>query len=137
MVFSKLRIKVYYDGWCPVCTTIKKQIERLDWLNLIEMVSMRAEKNIKDINIPKEALQKRIYARSLNSNKIYSDVKAVSAIVLRLPLLSILWLPLKILSSLGLGRPLYDYCAKRRFIIPVGHCNENNCLIKKHKKDEV
>ncbi|TGA96353.1 DUF393 domain-containing protein [Sporolactobacillus shoreae] len=136
MNFSHLRIKVYYDGWCPVCRTIKKQVKRLDWLNLIEMVSMREEKNISDINVPIEELEKRMFARSLISNKIYSDIEAFTAMILRIPLLSIFWLPLKILSILGIGRPLYDFFAKRRLIIPVGHCNDEKCLIEVPKEKE-
>ncbi|WP_038112767.1 thiol-disulfide oxidoreductase DCC family protein [Tuberibacillus calidus] len=129
------RIEVYYDGWCPVCTSIMKKINKLDWFNLIQMQSFREDTHLQGIEISKSNLEKRIHVRNMKTEKIYSGIDAFAVMLIRIPVLCLLWFPLKFLSIVGLGNYIYDFIAKRRIVIPVGHCNVD-CQIDKDTRQQ-
>ncbi|WJQ12949.1 DUF393 domain-containing protein [Geobacillus stearothermophilus] len=128
MIKDMFKIDVYYDSWCPMCTSIKKKIEYLDWFRLVNFISFR-DGDLK-IDIDKSNLEERMHAKIFRNGKIVTDVDAFSAIAIRVPLLVPMYFVLRLSSILGFGKQLYDHIAKKRKIVPVGHCKEN-CYIKR------
>lgn len=120
---------VFYDNWCPMCKNIKKNIDRIDWLNLITMIGFRGRE--KELGIPPKNLDREMHAIILRSNKIVSGFDAFVSISLRIPLLFFFWPLLMFFNIIGIGSKVYKVIAKRRNIVPTGHCNENKCSIKK------
>ncbi|MDE7553438.1 thiol-disulfide oxidoreductase DCC family protein [Bacillus tropicus] len=131
---SNFKMVVFYDGWCPLCNNIKDKIKKIDWLNSIKMVSIRS-KEIKEINIPKSALEKEMYAIILKNNRIVSGAEAFLEISARIPLLIPLWPILKFLNVIGLGKKFYNLVARNRSIIPIGKCDDSTCELS-YKKGE-
>lgn len=130
MFKAKLTIDVYYDSWCPMCTSIKTKIDYLDWFHLINFVTFR-NNNI-NIDICEDVLEERMHAKINRSGKILTDVDAFSSIAIRIPLLIPMYFVFKISIILGFGTKLYNFIAKNRRIVPVGHC-DGECFINKGK----
>ncbi|PEK57865.1 thiol-disulfide oxidoreductase DCC family protein [Bacillus wiedmannii] len=122
-------IDVYYDSWCPLCINVTNRIKSLDWLGLIELVSIRNEDKLKEINISPDELSKRMHAIKKKNNKVLVGIDAISAMVVRLPLLFPLWIVLKFFTLIGVGHSVYDFIATRRKIVPVGKCKDDVCKI--------
>ena len=128
---ERFKIIVYYDSSCPICSSIKGKIERLDWFNLVHFTTFREE--VLDINIAKSILEERMHAKLIYNEEIVTDVDAFSAISVRVPLLLPFYFLLKIGTIFGIGKRVYDYIARRRKIVPVGHC-EGHCSINENEK---
>lgn len=32
---------IFYDGWCPICKNVKKNIQKFDWFKNISFISIR------------------------------------------------------------------------------------------------
>ncbi|HFU7090021.1 TPA: thiol-disulfide oxidoreductase DCC family protein [Bacillus cereus] len=126
---KKNNIIVFYDSWCPICTKVKNNIEKLDWFNQIQLISIRSE-NINHIEIPLKELEKSMHCKFSTNNRTVSGIEAIAAIVIRLPLLAPLWPIIKLSSLLGIGQWLYNRIATTRKIIPVNNCEGSSCKIK-------
>ncbi|PGH92601.1 thiol-disulfide oxidoreductase DCC family protein [Bacillus thuringiensis] len=129
MFKKNFSIKVYYDNWCPVCINVTNRIKSLDWLGLIELIPIRDEEKVKEINIPIQELAIRMHAIKKKNNKVLKGIDAISAMIARLPLLFPFWFILKFFTLIGVGHVAYDFIATRRKIIPVGNCKDNVCKI--------
>ncbi|SDN27531.1 Predicted thiol-disulfide oxidoreductase YuxK, DCC family [Fictibacillus solisalsi] len=124
-----LKLIVFYDNWCPMCTNIKRRINRLDWCNLIQMEGIRENGIENKITVPLEELEKKMYAVIKSTGKQVSGIDALTAIAIRIPVLFPLWPFLKLSSSLGLGQKIYQYIADNRSIVPINKC-DSSCQIK-------
>lgn len=123
------KIIVFYDNWCPMCTEIKKKIEKYDWLHLVEMVGIRnLETILIKTDIPISKLEKSMHAIILRDNSIVSGIHAFTSISWRIPILIPFWPILKFSSIIGLGQKMYEYVAEKRSIVPVGKC-DTSCKI--------
>ncbi len=120
------KLIVFYDSWCPVCIWAGKLIKKFDWLALIELQSIRDIKSGR-VNIPVHELQKEMHCLHLRTGKVKKGIDAVAAVCARLPLFSILWLPIKVSGVLGFGKWIYRYVAENRKIIPTGKCTSDTC----------
>ncbi|MBP3039293.1 DUF393 domain-containing protein [Bacillaceae bacterium Marseille-Q3522] len=112
-------IIVYYDDWCPLCISIKKKIEKLDWFHLVKCCGIREE----DIEIPLSQLVQRLHVKIVKKNKVVSGMSALIAISWRLPLTVPFWPILKLVKAIGIGDYIYNYIARKRKIVPVGKCD--------------
>lgn len=127
---KSFKMIVFYDNWCPMCQRIKNNIEKLDWLNLVILVDFRGRE--KEVGISRKKLEREMHAIILHNNNVVSGFDAFVALSLRTPLLSFLWPLLMLLNVGGIGPKLYNMIAKRRNIVPIGHCNNGeSCIIKK------
>lgn len=129
MIKTHYKIIVYYDSWCPLCVKVKNNIKRLDVFNNVKMFSIR-EPNIEDHGIPLHLLEKKMYAKIIKNDKTVSGIYAFLAITSNVPLLLLLWPLLKLSVVIGIGEKIYNFIAKSRVIVPVGHCENNSCEIK-------
>lgn len=129
-----LRILVFYDSWCPICIKVRNNIEKLDWLHLIKLQSIRDNLNEYEISVAKEELEKKMYCLNLDSGRLTSGIDAIASIVGRLPLLMVLWPLLKLSSIIGVGHWVYDRIARSRTIIPVNNCSNDVCNLDLRKK---
>lgn len=129
MTASGQRLMVYYDGWCPLCSAIRRRIERIDWLGRIEFASMREPGVAESLGVEAGRLAERMHARHPRTGRVVDGIEAVAAIAARLPLLWPLWPLIRLSAWTGLGNLLYDAIARRRTIIPVGACEQGACPI--------
>jgi len=120
-------VEVFYDGWCPLCLGVKRNLERMDWLNRLVFTSFRDHAVADELGVPAEAMAERMYARVQRSGRVVSGVDAFAAIAAHVPLLwpafPLIWLS----SRIGIGGWVYDLVASRRTIIPVGQCDLQGC----------
>lgn len=88
------KIIVLYDSWCPLCVSMKENIQRLNWLRLIEFQTIRDDSRI--INIPIQKLEKEMHCININNGKIATGIDAIASIIARIPLLTIFYIPIKL-----------------------------------------
>ncbi|WP_270406207.1 DCC1-like thiol-disulfide oxidoreductase family protein [Paenibacillus timonensis] len=124
--FYPYRIVIFYDGWCPMCQSIMRNLRRLDYLGLLRYISFRDPKVIKQYNLDSAEVEKRMHSmRVSNKNTMKVGIHSVIQISSRL---APLWLfvPFLYLSSkIGVGALVYDFIASRRNLLPINHCDEN------------
>ncbi|MNW31644.1 Sporulation-delaying protein SdpB [compost metagenome] len=121
----QMRIVVFYDSWCPICTQISVKLRNLDCFRLLQLVSLRDSVLVESYELDAEELVKRMHTVSVG--KPGSEKKGIDAlyqISIRIPQLWIVAPFLYIFSKLGIGGLLYDYVASRRKVIPVGNCDQ-------------
>lgn len=110
-----LELQVFYDGWCPLCTSIVKLIKKFDWLDLIKPISLREPGIAQAYGLDPNRLLERIHARSPRTGSVTDGIDAVIRVASRVapcwPLLPVL----VVLRALGLGQWAYDQVAKRRW----------------------
>lgn len=124
-----VRLEVYYDGWCPICTGIKERLERLDRRGRLSFLSMREAGVPERAGVPAAALAARMHLRDLRTGRMVEGITAVRFLSATLPALWPLWPAIWVAEKIGLGGPLYDWIAARRPIIPVGHCESGACPV--------
>lgn len=120
---------MFYDGWCPVCTRSADLVRRLDVLQRVTPVSFRDPGVIERHGLDLARLEQRMQCRDAATGTVSEGIDAVIAVARRVPAL---WpaLPLLALSrSLGVGGRLYDFIARRRRILPLGHCGAPGCRL--------
>ncbi|BDG58967.1 thiol-disulfide oxidoreductase DCC family protein [Caldinitratiruptor microaerophilus] len=113
-------LRVLYDGWCPTCSRAAAWIRRLDWLGLVEVVSLREPGIAEAMGLDPARVRRRLHAVPAEGGRPYEGMSALVQVALRLPLLwpaaPFLW----ILSRTTPGRRLYDRVAVGRRIRPPG-----------------
>lgn len=118
-----------------MCTSITQKWANIDTFQIIAFKSFRQQENIKDINIPLDKLELEMYCKNEKKQKFYKGIDAIFQICLRIPLLWI-FVPILYLSIvIGIGDWIYKYIAKKRKIVPIGHCTENTCSIFKNEQN--
>ncbi|MEH7109299.1 thiol-disulfide oxidoreductase DCC family protein [Bacillus sp. JJ1764] len=127
---KSLKMVVFYDNWCSLCIAIKEKIQRLDWFGLIEMIGIREKGIEKEISVPLEDLEKKMYAVIKRNGKYVSGLDAFISISARIPMFFVLWPFLIISSKLGIGHIVYRYISEHRTIVPVGKCDDSFCKLK-------
>ncbi|PEA55452.1 thioredoxin [Bacillus pseudomycoides] len=124
----------FYDSWCPMCTKIANRTKELDKKGKITFVSFREEEIVQQYCLSEEMqqnMEQHLY--------IYKDArwyKGIQSIYVLAKVIPAYWaiVPFIKLSILfGFGHVLYDYIATKREIVPVGHCKNGVCEIRREK----
>lgn len=121
---------IFYDGWCPICKHVKKNLQKFDWFKNISFISIRDPITF---DIPIEKLVSEMHCINEKNGKVFVGLDAFIQICIRIPIFFPLWLPLKILSIFKIGHKIYKYFADKRTIIPVNNCDDN-CSIRTSKE---
>jgi predicted DCC family thiol-disulfide oxidoreductase YuxK len=111
---DRIRIRIYYDGFCDICRASIATLKRFDWLNALEPVSFHADGVIARDGLDLARLAKRVHTRRTGGGPAAEGIDAVVQIAWRIPML---WpvAPLLLLAArLGIGQPAYDFVAARR-----------------------
>lgn len=121
------QLLVLYDDTCPVCTRSMNLWKRLDLLHLLEFQSLWTIP-LGGEPVTREQLQARIHSRK-HTDKTYANgcdclVQIMCRVPPLIPIAGVLWL----LSKVGIGQSTYDMIAKRRYMLPVGHCTPEICM---------
>jgi len=120
------KIIVFYDNWCPNCHRFIKIVNKLDWLNYIEIKELRNTKHTqKFLNLNLEIATKQM--ASFNGKWNYGYI-SIYLILKRLPLIFIFFPILYLLKITSLGQLIYKELAIKRKIIKL-HCDEKSCKI--------
>ncbi|UFT99132.1 DUF393 domain-containing protein [Radiobacillus kanasensis] len=122
---ESFKISVYYDNWCPLCINVKEKIEKLDWLNLVEMVGIRGNNIESKIQVPEDNLLMSMHSRVHRNYRVVSGIDTFVSLSWRLPIFLPIWPLLKLSSILGFGGSIYQYVANKRSIVPLGKCDES------------
>lgn len=119
MRFSKL--KVFVDGWCPMCRKFGRILIKLDILKRIKLADIRTSE------VPNEEFRVRGLKAiaSINDNgKIYFGFDSIFQISIYIPFLWI-FIPLfYFLKITRIGAFFYSELAMKRTIIPL-HCKDD------------
>ncbi len=124
-----LKYTVYYDGYCPMCTSIVSKWQKWDVFKKLSFQSFREIDFSNEQELTFEELEKHMHIRDMHSGKLYKGAKAITKISGVIPLMWVLWVPLKLSTILGIGELAYDYVARRRKIIPSNLCAEDSCKL--------
>jgi predicted DCC family thiol-disulfide oxidoreductase YuxK len=113
---------LFYDNFCPNCTKFAKLVQKLDWLQLLEIKQLRNELHTNsfreiDLHLAKQQMASFATRWHYGFNSLYF-------IFTRLPLFWITVPFLYVLKVTSLGELLYAELALKRKIIPI-HCNDN------------
>lgn len=113
-------LRVFYDGWCPLCTRSAQWLQRLDLLGLVQWVSFRAPGTLDRWGLDPDRAARRIQSLDGRGRR-REGVDALLAVALRTPLL---WpaVPVLMVGRLVAGQRLYDLLASRRLILVPGAC---------------
>lgn len=84
-----------------------------------------------------EQLEKEIYSKATDQNVYYRGVETFIEMNKRIPLLKFTAPFLIALNKVGLAKVVYNYVAKRRKIVPVGQCINNQCTINYASKNKT
>ncbi|MGH2396275.1 MAG: DCC1-like thiol-disulfide oxidoreductase family protein [bacterium] len=120
---DRISLKVFYDGWCPLCTSSIKWLGRLDLLSLIDFISFRDRGVAEQYGLDVSRAERRIQSVD-TSGKIREGMDVLLQIGLRA---TALWpvLPLLLLGRLVVGQRGYDALASRRLILVPGACAQH------------
>ncbi len=120
---ERLSLKVFYDGWCPVCTKSIRWLAQLDLLSLIQFVSFRDRSVTELCRLDMARAERRIQSLA-PSGKIREGMDVLLQLSLRVILL---WpvLPLLLVGRLLAGQRAYDALASRRLILVPGACDRH------------
>ena len=124
--YNMKKLIIFYDNWCPNCTKFANHIQKIDWLNLIDLKELRNENHTNqfiEINIELAKQQMASYTNKWNYGYI-----SLYLIFLRIPLF---WISIPffwLLKVTKFGQYLYKELALKRKIIPL-HCDSETCEI--------
>jgi predicted DCC family thiol-disulfide oxidoreductase YuxK len=122
------RLMLFYDGDCPLCRlSIERLTRRLDLFGLIDLKSFRNAAVALPPGVSLADLELRMYATTA-SGTIVNGIGAVEAVLRRLPVLWWMLPPVMLLRLCGVGKPLYDWIAGRRYaLLPFPSCSAKAC----------
>ena len=118
---------VLFDSWCPNCRKFANLINRLDWLNLINFISLRDFEKFSSIlnGIEIEIAKKQMASYT---NKWRYGFISIYYILIRVPLFWAFIPLLYFLKITKIGQYLYIQLSLKRKIIPI-HCDADTCNI--------
>jgi predicted DCC family thiol-disulfide oxidoreductase YuxK len=116
-----LRLTVFFDGWCPLCTRSVRWLGHLDLLSLVEFVSFREPGVVEFYGLDTARAARRIQSLG-RGRSVREGMDTVIALAARSV---VLWplLPLLLAGRLIAGQRAYDALASRRFILIPGTCD--------------
>lgn len=121
-----LRMRLFFDGWCPLCRSSMRWIRYLDLFGLIELRSFRDPAVVERFGLDPVRAERRIQA--LAHGRLYEGAEAGFVIATRVPatwpLAPLIWFACR----MGVAQPLYDWFASRRMIEPEG-CATGACMV--------
>ncbi len=120
------KLKIFYDNWCPNCSSFSHFVKQLDWLHLIELEALRNDGvELRYPSIDYDLAKKQMAAFD---SKWHYGFDSLYLIFIRLPLFW-LFIPFLFLLKISqLGQFIYLQFAVNRKIIPL-HCDENSCKL--------
>ncbi|MFB5676652.1 DCC1-like thiol-disulfide oxidoreductase family protein [Paenibacillus terreus] len=120
-----MKIIIFYDGWCPVCTSIKDKLHKMDYFRMLCLVSFRDSSLVQAYRLDYSELERRMHSVSINeSHKVQRGIDAVLQISTRIPQLWLIAPFIFLFRFIGIGGYMYDFLASKRMVIPVGNCDD-------------
>lgn len=129
------RLILFYDGWCPVCLKSVAGLEKLDSRERISFLSFREPENIMNYDLELSELELRMHTFDISKERTSKGIHSVLDVCKTIPMLWLLYVPIKLSTYLGLGQRIYDHIAKNRTVFPTGNCDENSCELIQKKVD--
>jgi predicted DCC family thiol-disulfide oxidoreductase YuxK len=125
---------VFYDGWCPFCTTAAERTKKADIQSEVTFVSFREAHVVESYAVPPHLLKEmevRLYA--FDGTQWHNGIYALYELAKRVPYYWPFVLLLKLSIWTKTGQHVYDFIASRRTIVPVGHCADGVCKLGERK----
>ncbi len=123
------RLRVFIDGFCPVCVSAGERLRRVDRNDALEIVSFRHGDLHLEHGIPLAALEERMHVVDLCSGKVVAGFSAMRSLAGVLPPLRPLRPLLALAAAAGLGERAYRALARRRTIVPDPRACRDGCEI--------
>lgn len=121
-----MKLKIFYDNYCPNCTRFANLIQKLDWLRLVEIKQLRNPNHLNNsIGINTNLAEKQM--ASFDGKWSYGYT-TLFKIFLRLPIFWLLIPFFWLLKITNIGQCFYLQLAVNRQIIPL-HCTEESCKL--------
>ncbi len=124
----RLRVTVYYDGWCPACTRSARWLDRLDLFSLVHYVSFRGLSRVDQWRAERRILSIDGHGR------VREGMDVMIQIASRSPLLWVTVLPLLVLRG-AVGQRAYDFLASRRLVLVPGPCGDHCPMAEQHEAE--
>jgi len=108
-----MRVYVFYDGNCPLCTRTARWLSRLDWFGRLVWISFRLPGVLERYNLDRRRAEARM--QILHAGRLSEGFAALEIIARHVPSLWPFW-PLLVLARwLGIGQSVYDWVARNRW----------------------
>jgi len=117
---DRLELTVFYDGWCPLCTTSVRRWSQFDLLSLIQFVSFREPGIIEVYGLDPAAAARRMLSITGRGRR-HEGMDTLVGVAARA---IVLWpvLPMLLAGRLVAGQRCYDAIARRRMVLVPGAC---------------
>ncbi|MGH2404494.1 MAG: DCC1-like thiol-disulfide oxidoreductase family protein [bacterium] len=117
---ARLGLKVFYDGWCPLCSRSIRWLAQLDVLSLMDFISFRENGVAERYSLDVGRAERRIQSIGPTA-RIREGMDALLQIAYRaVPVWPVV--PLLLLARLVGGQRAYDALATRRLVLVPGAC---------------
>ncbi|GGG26483.1 thioredoxin [Lysinibacillus alkalisoli] len=132
---KKKPLIVFYDSYCPLCTKTMEKWCAMDKQQLLIFDSFRNEHVLNTLPYSIEQLEKETYSKPVDASEYYKGVETFTEMNKRIPMLTLTTPVLIALNKVGLATIVYNFVAKRRKIVPVGQCADDQCTINYSNKN--
>lgn len=122
------KLVVLYDDACPICRLTVAKWSPLDWFSLVDFQSLWTY-DVENSDVSRTVLAERMHAIRMNDGRVFAGCQAIMHLTARIPAL----IPISAMCYLGLrlrlGEHVYDFLARRRYVIPIGQCSLASCQL--------
>jgi predicted DCC family thiol-disulfide oxidoreductase YuxK len=126
------KLVVLYDEMCYLCQQSKRIFRFLDWLRVLDWVSLQAYEKVHPLSEgQKDTLRGELHV-NLPNGKVLVGFYAVRAIMIWCPVISLFGVILYLPKADVWGVPLYRWIAKNRYRLFKQKCINGSCRIHKH-----
>lgn len=111
------RATLFLDGSCAVCARFGRAVTRADVLGKLDVRSFRASATFEQFGIAPVSLEDRMHlvVHEPRGDAVFAGIDAVALLCWRLPAGWLLLPCLAFVRLLGIGAPVYDAVARRRY----------------------
>ncbi len=123
--FTRPKLLIYYDSWCPKCKTFVAFIKKTDIFGNINYKSVRDIESNEGIIDSNRALVE-MPSVIMGKDRVYYGFDSIFNISKKSPSLWLIFPILYILKISGIGNIMYREIAQNRRLL---HCDEEECKI--------
>ncbi|HAQ06959.1 MAG TPA: DUF393 domain-containing protein [Bacillus bacterium] len=129
IILNPVKMTALYDKSCRLCKQTRKTLEKLDWLNKVEWISLQEYEQLNEgIKIEAVELRREIHIIDKRGN-IQKGYYAIRRMFLLFPVTLLLGLIMYIPFSSLIGNPIYKWIANNRHRFFRKKCDDGSCSL--------
>lgn len=117
-----------YDKTCSLCKESKRIFQKLDWLKLINWISLQEYEHFDEVKIDSKSLRRELHIITPNG-KILKGFYAVRHLILHFPVTALFGALLYMPFTPIIGKPVYRFIAKNRHRFLKNKCDNGSCSL--------